>query len=84
VNDVIYKYAKFHYEILRIAGYTKITNFGKIYRFKVYILRYRRLLFLCSPKYNVFERVFLCSVNVYFLYISFLEKYFLRAIGKRE
>jgi hypothetical protein len=59
VNDVIYKYAKFYYEILCIMGYTKITKYGKIYRFKVYILRSRRLLFLCSLKYKVFEQDFL-------------------------
>jgi hypothetical protein len=59
VNDMIYKYAKFYYKILCIMGYTKITNYGKIYRFEVYILRSRRLSFLCSPKYKVFEQDFL-------------------------
>jgi hypothetical protein len=58
VNDVIYKYAKFYYKILCIEGYTKITKSSKIYRFEVYILRSRRLSFLCSPKYKVFEQVF--------------------------
>jgi hypothetical protein len=56
VNDVIYKYAKFYYKILCIVGYAKITKSGKIYRFEVYILRSRRLSFLCSPKYKVFEQ----------------------------
>jgi hypothetical protein len=59
VNDVIYKYAKFYYEILCIVGYTKITKSGKIYIFEVYILRSRCLSFLCSPKYKVFEQDFL-------------------------
>jgi hypothetical protein len=68
VNDVIYKYVKFYYEILCIVGYiikksSKIYNFflqkSKIYRFEVYILRSRRLSFLCSPKYSVFEQKFL-------------------------
>jgi hypothetical protein len=59
VNDVIYKYAKFYYEILCIMGYTKITKYGKIYRFEVYILRSRRLSFLCSLKYKVFKQDFL-------------------------
>jgi hypothetical protein len=56
VNDVIYKYAKFYYEILCIVGYTKIRKFDKIYRFEIYILRSRCFSFLCSPKYKVFEQ----------------------------
>jgi hypothetical protein len=55
VNDVIYKYANIDYEILCIMGYTKITKSDKTYRFKIYILLSRYLLFLCSSKYNVFE-----------------------------
>jgi hypothetical protein len=56
VNDVIYKYEKFHYFIV---GYTKITKSDKLYRFKIYILRSRWLLFLFSQEYKVFEHVFL-------------------------
>jgi hypothetical protein len=29
LNDVIYKYAEFYYEILWIVGYTKITKSDK-------------------------------------------------------
>jgi hypothetical protein len=36
VNDVIYKYAKFHYEILCIMGYTKIKKSDKICTFEIY------------------------------------------------
>jgi hypothetical protein len=77
VNDVIYKYVKFHYEILCIAGYTKITKFGKVYRFELYILRSRRLLFLCSPKYNVFEQEFLHvgGINSW-LYTNIFSQFF--------
>jgi hypothetical protein len=58
VNDAIYKYAKIYYKILCIVGYTKIIKSGKIYRFEVYILRYRHLLFFYSLKYktNFFTR----------------------------
>jgi hypothetical protein len=36
INDVIYKYAKFYYEILCIVGYTKLTKSEKIYyKFKI-------------------------------------------------
>jgi hypothetical protein len=45
VNDVIYKYAKFCYEILFIMGYTKITKSDKMCTFEIYILRSICLLF---------------------------------------
>jgi hypothetical protein len=59
VNDVMYKYENFHYEILFIVEYTKITKSDKLYRFKIYIFRSRSLLFLCSQGYKVFEHDFL-------------------------
>jgi hypothetical protein len=59
VSVVVYKYAKFYYEILYIVSYTKITKSDKICRFEIYILRSRCLLFLCSPKYKLFEQDFL-------------------------
>jgi hypothetical protein len=58
VNHVIYKYVKFYYEILYIVGYTKITKSDKICTFEIYILKSTCLLFLCSPKYKVFEQDF--------------------------
>jgi hypothetical protein len=61
VNDVNYNHAKNYYEILFIVGYTKITKSDKIYRLEIYILRFRRLFFLCSPKYKVFEHDFLAK-----------------------
>jgi hypothetical protein len=52
-------YAKFHSKILCIVGYTKIIKSNKICRFETYILRFRCLSFLCSPKYKVFIQDFL-------------------------
>jgi hypothetical protein len=39
--------------------YKKITKTDKICIFEIYILSSRRLLFLCSPKYKIFEQDFL-------------------------
>jgi hypothetical protein len=41
------------------VGYTKITKSDKIYRFEIYILRFRRLSFLGRTKYKVFAQDFL-------------------------
>jgi hypothetical protein len=79
VNDVIYKYAKFYYKILCIVGYTKITKSSKIYRFKVYILRPRRLSFLCSLKYIILKKDFLhagginCWIHANIFFHTFLK-----------
>jgi hypothetical protein len=59
VNDVSYKRAKFHYEILYILTYTKITNLIKFVDLKIYALRSRHLSFVCSQKYNRREHDFL-------------------------
>jgi hypothetical protein len=48
VNDVTCKYANFYYEILCIVGYTKITKSDKTCRFKINILRSRRLKLIVS------------------------------------
>jgi hypothetical protein len=58
VNDITYKQAKFHYKILYIVGYTKITNSDKNVDLKLYMLRSTYLSFLCSPKYKSLEHDF--------------------------
>jgi hypothetical protein len=63
VKDITYKYAKLYYEILCIVGYTKITNLRKSAALKIYVLRFRHLSFLCSPKYNVLEHDFFMFVR---------------------
>jgi hypothetical protein len=77
VNDVTYKHAKFYYEILCIVSYTKITKSGKICRFEIYILRSRRLSFLCSLNCKVFDHDFLhvCGINSW-LHTNFFFNFF--------
>jgi hypothetical protein len=54
VNNVTYKHVKFQYKICYIMDFTKMTNYGNIYRFENIHNRSTRLLFLCSQKYKVF------------------------------
>jgi hypothetical protein len=58
VNDVICKHTKFHYKILYIMSYIKITKSHKFVDCKIYIFKSIYLLFLCSPKYNVLNTFF--------------------------
>jgi hypothetical protein len=63
LNDFIYKYANFYYEILCIVGYTKITKSDKIYRFEVYILRSRRLPFFVAQNTKYLNNIFCMLVG---------------------
>jgi hypothetical protein len=47
VNDVIYKYANFHYKILRIVSYTKITKSDKnLYIWNIHTQIYMFVIFV--------------------------------------